>query len=282
MMVHTWKREIPCETDLAFCLAGVFYRKNDQVLLFYNDMNRVCVLEQNATTPIIIPIDFPVRSRYLPHLELLRDSITLPSEWILFEDHDPPYLMLNSTVGVDLLHMKSCDDLPPAATEFYVLQKRIPENGSVLLQTADYVIRQRGERGYVCERNGLKQWSFSSPAYLNTPMICIQNSLLFGTAGNGGHLYVLSLESGQKVADIKTGGTVAVVQQDNLCYFLVNDPAAKLVCLDVLSGRIIDEVVLGGKNYYSPLQLIGNQLHTVTFTFKNRQCVNALWHCIAL
>lgn len=282
MMVHTWKRQIPCTNYSPGCLEGIFYRKTDQVYFFYNDKNGVCIFGQNEAIPRVIPIDFPVRSRWLPYIVMPHDCMTLPSEWLLYEEHEPPYLMLNSTVGIDLLHMKPCNALPPEATEHYFLQKRIPEKGSVLLQTADYVIYERGERGYLCERNGIKQWTFSGSAYLYTRIICVQDSLVFGTAGNGGHLYVLSLETGKKVADIKTGGTVAFVQQDNLCYFLVNAPTAKLVCLDVLSGQIIDEVSLNGKNYLSPLQLIGNQLHTVTFTFKNRQFVNAFWHCISL
>ena len=87
----------------------------------------------------------------------------------------------------------------------------------------------------------------------DTPMVCYQDSLLFGTAGNGGHFYVLSIKTGEKIADIKTGGTVAFVRRNNLCYFLVNDPNAKLICLDVLTGQVIDEVPLGGKNTYGGL-----------------------------
>ena len=282
MMVHAWERQIPCTSYVPGCLEGIFYRKTDQVYFCYHDKNWVCIFGQNEVSPRIISIDFPVRSRYLPYIVCPQGCITLPSEWLLFEEHDHPYLMLNSTVGIDLLHMKPCDALSPEATAYYHIQKSIPTDKCVLLQTADYCVRARGARGYVCERNGVKQWTFSGSAYLYTPMICFQDSLVFGTAGNGGHLYVLSLETGKKVADIKTGGTTAFVQQDNLCYFLVNDPAAKLVCLDVLSGQIIDEVMLGGTNSDSPLQLIGNQLHTVTFTFKNRQFVNAFWHCISL
>lgn len=282
MMVHTWKKQIPCTSYTPGCLDGIFYRKTDQVYFFYEDKNRVCIFGQNEVIPQIISIDFPVRSRWLPHIVMPHDCITLPSEWLLFEDHDPPYLMLNSTAGIDLLHMKPCKTLPPAATEYYLRQKRMPEPGSVLLQTADYVVRAKGECGYVCEQNGVKQWKFSGQAYLYTPMVCFQDSLMFGTAGNGGHFYVLSIKTGEKIADIKTGGTVAFVQQNNLCYFLVNDPNAKLVCLDVLTGQIIDEVVLGGSNYYSPLQLIGNQLHTVTFHFKNRIFEKAFWHSVTL
>ncbi len=282
MMAYTWERQIPCESGWPAWFSGFFFRKSDKVFFFYYDMNKVCALEHKAVAPMAISFDFPVHSRWLPYLEKPQRCITLPSEWLLFEDHDPPYLMLNSTVGIDLLHLKPCDALPPAATEYYLLQKRSPKNGSLLLQAADYVVRARGERGYVCERNGLIQWKFSGSAYLYTPMICFQDSLIFGTAGNGGHFYVLSIETGEKIADIKTGGTVAFVQQNNLCYFLVNDPNAKLVCLDILTGQIIDEVHLGGKNSYSPLQLIGNQLHTVTFYFEDGMLEKAIWHCVTL
>ena len=282
MMTHTWLRDLPCEHGGFYCdLLGFFFRKADQCFFLYQERNVVAALEQNAEQPMLIPIDFPVRSRYGPHDD--DDGLhTTPGEWLLFEDHDPPYLMLNSTAGIDLLHMKPCQTLPPAATEYYIQHKKTPENGSILLQTGDYVVRAKGECGYVCERNGVKQWRFSGQAYLYTPMVCFQDSLLFGTAGNGGHFYVLSLKTGDKIADIKTGGTVAFIQQNNLCYFLVNDPNAKLVCLDVLTGQIVDEVPLGGKNTYSPLQLIGNQLHTVTFYFKNRMLEKAIWHCVSI
>lgn len=283
MMTHTWLRDLPCEHGGFYCdLLGFFFRKADQCFYLYQERNVVAVLEKNAEQPMLIPFDFPVRSRYSSQDDDNNGLHTTPEEWLLFEDHNPPYLMLNSTSGIDLLHMKSCKTLPPAATEFYRHQKRTPAPGSVLLQTADYVVRAKGERGYVCERNGVKQWTFSSPAYLYTPMVCYQDSLLFGTAGNGGHFYVLSIKTGEKIAEIKTGGTVAFIQQNNLCYFLTNDPNAKLVCLDVLTGKIVDEVSLGGENTYSPLQLIENQLHTVTFYFKNKILEKAVWHCVTL
>lgn len=265
MMTHTWIRDLPCERGGFYCdLLGFFFRKADQCFFLYRERNAVAVLEKNAEQPMLIPIQ------------------TTTADWLLFEDHDPPYLMLNATAGIDLLRMKPCEVLPQAATEYYLRQKRTTEPGTVLLQIAEYVVRAKGERSYVCERNGVKQWKFSGPAYLYTPMVCFQDSLIFGTAGNGGHFYVLSIKTGEKIADMKTGGTVAFVQQNNLCYFLVNDPNAKLVCLDVLTGQIVDEVYLGGKNTYSPLQLIGNQLHTVTFYFKNRMLEKAIWHCVTI
>lgn len=284
MMAGTWKKEIPCEPGSpSFELEGFFFRRCDHCFFLYERRNVVCVLEQNAVEPMEIAIDFPVRSHIRSSDEDNSPSrLTITAEWLMFEEHDPPYLMLNATAGIDLLRMKPCATLPPAATEYYISQKRALENRNVLLQTGDYVVRERGERSYVCERNGVKQWKFSGPAYLYTPMVCFRDSLIFGTAGNGGHFYVLSIETGEKIADIKTGGTVAFAQQNNLCYFLVNDPNAKLVCLDVLSGQIVDEVYLGGKNTYSPLQLIGNQLHTVTFYFKNRMLEKAIWHCVTL
>ena len=283
MMTHAWEKQIPCEFGSFACLLeGFFFRKSDQCFFLYEGQNAVTVLEQNAATPMDIIIDFPVRSRYGLYDDESQSHLTTTAEWLLFEEHDPPYLMLNATVGIDLLHMKPCDVLPLAATEYYLRQKRTPENGGVLLQTGEFVVRAKGERSYVCERDGAMQWKFSGPAYLYTPMVRFQDSLIFGTAGNGGHFYVLSIKTGEKIADIKTGGTVAFVQQKNLCYFLVNEPNAKLVCLDVLNGQIVDEVPLGGKNYHSPLQLIGNQLHTVTFYFKDRMLKNAVWHCVTL
>lgn len=280
MMTHTWRRDLPCEHGGFYCdLLGFFFRKDDQCFFLYQERNEVAVLEKNAEQPMLIPIDFQVRSRYDPYDDGLHTTL---GEWLLFEDHDPPYLMLNSTSGIDLLHMKPCETLPPAAIEYYIQHKKTPENGSILLQAGDYVVRAKGECGYVCEQNGVKQWKFSGQAYLYTPMVCFQDSLLFGTAGNGGHFYVLSIKNGEKIADIKTGGTVAFIQQNNLCYFLVNDPNAKLVCLDVLTGQIVDEVPLGGKNTYSPLQLVGNQLHTVTFHFKDMVLEKAIWHCVTL
>lgn len=283
MMTHAWKKQIPCEFGSFACLLeGFFFRKSDQCFFLYQGQNAVTVLEQNATTPMDIIIDFPVRSRRGLYDDESESLLTTTAEWLLFEEHDPPYLMLNSTVGIDLLHMKPCDVLPPAATEYYLRQKRPPEKGNVLLQTGDYVVRAKGTCGYVCERGGMMQWKFSGQAYLYTQMVRFQDSLMFGTAGNGGHFYVLSMETGETIADIKTGGTVAFVQKNNLCYFLVNDPNAKLVCLDVVTGQMVDEVPLGGKNSHSPLQLIGNQLHTVTFCFKNRMLEKALWHCVTI
>ncbi len=70
-----------------------------------------------------------------------------------------------------------------------------------------YTISHKGSFGYVCARAGVPVWSFRTQGYLYTDMKLYGDTIVFGTAGAGGHFVALRLSDGTPVFDINTKGT---------------------------------------------------------------------------
>ena len=70
-----------------------------------------------------------------------------------------------------------------------------------------YTISHKGSFGYVCTRGGEAVWNFRTQGYLYTDMKLYGDTVVFGTAGAGGHFVALRLTDGTPVFDINTGGT---------------------------------------------------------------------------
>jgi hypothetical protein len=70
-----------------------------------------------------------------------------------------------------------------------------------------YTISHKGSFGYVCKRGGEPVWSFRTQGYLYTDMKLYGDTVVFGTAGAGGHFMALRLTDGSPVFDINTKGT---------------------------------------------------------------------------
>lgn len=70
-----------------------------------------------------------------------------------------------------------------------------------------YTISHKGSFGYVCSREGAPVWSFRTQGYLYTDMALYGDTVVFGTAGAGGHFVGLRLTDGVPVFDINTKGT---------------------------------------------------------------------------
>ena len=70
-----------------------------------------------------------------------------------------------------------------------------------------YTISHKGSFGYVCTRGGETVWSFRTQGYLYTDMRLYGDTVVFGTAGAGGHFVGLRLSDGSAVFDLNTKGT---------------------------------------------------------------------------
>lgn len=268
-MLCQWRKEIPCKRVWPPELTGHFFKRNDEVLFFFHFDRQVAFLAQNQA--------------------FLRSVCTtsnlekpLPSSWYLFEESTPSYLLLNDAAGINLDQLEYTEQLPSDAAAFYLEQRKMALHQGILWQKETWCIKSKGQSSYICEHNGKLQWSFSGRAYPYTPIFYYHGHVYWGTAGNGGYFYLLSLEAGNVIQKIKTGGTAAIVTVDHFCYFVANMPSAKLLCVDLLSGNIVEEVPLKGKIEYSPLQLIDQQLHTITFEYKDGMPHKAWWNCVTL
>ena len=269
MMDHVFCKEIPVNNPWAPELSGLFCRQESQSIFFFVNENHVHMLREN--------------DKYSqPIFKMKQGEITLPASWYIWQHADNCYLLLSETIGLDLRKFAQCHQLPTEAAEYYRSQERATLHRDILWQDETYCVKAKGQSSYVCEVDGHVLWSFAGQAYLYTPILRCEDNICFGTAGKGGWVYIISLHSGEVVAKVKTGGTVSLVQIGNRGYFLANSPSAKLMCIDLITGNILQEVHLGGKNDYSPLQLIENTLHTITFEYKNSILTKAMWHCISI
>lgn len=251
---------------------GCFCSINGCVLFLYEEWNELCALPQNKEFADVI------------YTAPIGTSLALPYEWILVKEDDTAFLFFAQNRAINLSEMVVDDNLTNTVLSAYRAQikpKSYYEEWP--FSFGEYCISHKGYSGYVCTKNGTKVWEFKGQAYLYTDIYRWNNRVYFGTAGKGGYVYILDLENGTQVAKIKTGGTTAIVESANLCYFLSNDKGAKLLCMDLQNGDIIQETVLPGKvSINSRLQLIDSHIHAITFEYKGDSMKNAIWNCISI
>ncbi len=253
-----WSMPIPCENPWEPQFNGFFTRHNGNPLFCYQD-DGVCAVSRVEGKPHIL------RAPRVP-------GLSLPQNWRLREENDPPLLLLTEKCAIDLRKLKVViHDLPLEKKSAY------PE-----WQLGDCRIRYDAEHILTCTKNGEEVWKFRMRAYLYTPVRQWQDLIYFGTAGNGGYLYILRLETGEVIAAIKTGGTVHIAQEEGFCYVLANTPSARLLKVEMASGSVVEEIPLPGKAYYSSLRLMDGEVHAITYTYKNGRLAQTVWSCAVI
>lgn len=264
------KRFIPSHNPWEPCFFGAFFAMDDIPCFLYDDRNRVCMLPLTHESPWAIDAD-------LAH--------ALPSRWTFLQHGGQPYLFIKPNVAIDLRQGEQLPDIPEALRTQYLESVR-PEKyfEEYPFCFDDYCISHKGYCGYRCTKEGKTIWEFTGRAYLYTEITRWNNRVFFGTAGHGGYFYILDLDTGEAIASIKTGGTASIAQMGHLCFVACRGAkrnCSKLLCVDLRNGKIVQELDLhGGVSSYSRLQLIGQQLHIVTFVYKGELLQNAIWNVV--
>lgn len=249
---------IPSENQWAWAFEGYFTQQNSQPLFIFRDQS-VCAVSR---------VDGQPHTVYAPFIP----DLPISKNWQLREDLNSPLLLLTDKSAIDLQTFK-------IVPHDYTLQKR---SAYPCWDLGEYHIDYNAITLLSCTKNGAKAWQFRMRAYLYTPIYQWNDLIFFGTAGHGGYLYILRLDTGDVIAAIKTGGTVCIAQEGLYCYVLANAPKAKLLKLLLDSGSIAEEVPLPGKAQYSSLRLMNGEVHAITYVFRNNQLSQALWNCVAL
>ena len=129
-----------------------------------------------------------------------------------------------------------------------------------------YTISHKGSFGYVCTRGGEAVWSFRTHGYLYTDMKLYEDTVVFGTAGAGGHFVALRLTDGTPVFDINTGGTDRYVTVGDRFYTYAG---GKKGLLSVGPDGSAETLPLPGHTVNScPLWADGNTLLCMSFGMK--------------
>ena len=251
---------------------GVFYKLNNEITYFFKEYDNVFALSEKNNEPRIIYSCFNgVR-------------LSLPRKWTIVENNDNVFLLFSENQGFDLKKNEFSYHIPVQMQSAYNSFVR-PEEYYVeaAYDLGEYRIEHKGNCGYVCKAKGIPIWEFRGRAYLYTDMVQWNNRVFFGTAGNGGYFYVLDLESGQNLVSIKTGGTRSFVQLGNLCYILSNEKNAKLLSIDLSSGRTICHCDLPGTaTTNSKIAIVDNLIQTITYDIAGKRTKSAIWSCIEL
>lgn len=129
-----------------------------------------------------------------------------------------------------------------------------------------YTISHKGSFGYVCKRGGEPVWSFRTQGYLYTDMKLYGDTVVFGTAGAGGHFMALHLTDGSPVFDINTKGTDRYLTAGGRFYTYADGKKGLLsVSLD---GSAETLPLLGHTDSSCPLWTDGDTLLCMSFDMK--------------
>lgn len=122
----------------------------------------------------------------------------------------------------------------------------------------DYKIEHKGEFGFRCSKAEARNkiWEITLNGYLYRDLMFFPetNSVLICTAGHGGSVYSIDIDSGEKRFEIKTGGTrdIAVIGNKLYCYRL--GKKGSLLEADIHTGVVLNEQQLYEVDLNSPLQ----------------------------
>lgn len=251
---------------------GVFHKKDNDITFFFKDKTNLLAISAK---------DREAKTIYSCRTG---ERLSLPREWAVVEDSGISFLLISKDKGVDLENNVFSSQIPVQAQLAYnnhIRKEKYYEETPYCF--GEYTIIHKGNCGYICKKNGSKIWEFVGKAYLYTDIVRWNDRLIFGTAGNSGHFYVLNIENGEPLICIKTGGTKNFVQIDNLCYVLSNSKNAQLLCIDLSNCKTISQCDLPGiATSNSKLTIEDNHIQTITFEFTKSQLKGAIWSCLEM
>ena len=149
--------------------------------------------------------DYPIPDR----IETGSHRLELSYHWLHLPNSSRGIVALGSVWGFDPARREVVALTPEESAEYVSLRHLdIPyfhEESDFAFPP--YVISHKGSFGYTCARDGVPLWSFRAQGYLYTDMTLYGDTVVFGTAGAGGHFVGLRLSDGSAVFDLNTKGT---------------------------------------------------------------------------
>lgn len=151
----------------------------------------------------------------------------------------------------------------------------------------EYTVSHHGQQGYICEKNGKLLWKKSLKGYLYTDIFLIQNSIVFGTSGKGGHFYSLNIDTGETVFDFNTKGTSEFYDVSNSFYFCSTDNKNTQIYRIDYSGNILENTELEGIYHSgsSLFKICDDLLCVITLKKKRKENIelfSPIFNCVQL
>lgn len=113
------------------------------------------------------------------------------------------------------------------------------------------------------------KWKYAIKGYPYTDIEKVNDYIFFGTAGKGGALYCINLDSGEVKRDISTKGTAKYCWYNNTVLTYTED--GHLQRLDPYSDNTVEVLKMDnmiGKSV--PMMILNDCLYTITFSRKNK------------
>jgi len=131
------------------------------------------------------------------------------------------------------------------------------------------------ERTVICTNQETKEivWKHALKGYPYTTIEQKNGCVIFGTAGKGGALYCIDMETGKVMRDASTKGTVHYCWYEN--FILMKDEYGHLQLVDPFSDKQIEVVKLKNRLVdYSPMIVNREYLYAITFSNVNKNGVD--------
>lgn len=278
-MKLVWSQKLYLQDPWKPALEGVFFYQKSGVSFYFKDAGAVKCVCGCTNMPSVL---FRPEARQL--------CIPLPRNWQVVNQVSDNFLMCNEEIAINLMNGVLINPVPDSMLREY-RRKRLPdkhfEEDSFTL--GEYQIRHKGQWGYICQKGGTDIWKFAGRAYLHTDMQREGDNLYFGTAGAGGYFYILNIHTGVPILSLRTGGTTVIQRRGSHAYLYtgVGQRKSQLICVDLISGNILDEMELPGiASDDRVLGLWEDCIYTMTFEYKSKryydQVKNVIYSCIAL
>ncbi len=253
--------------------AGRFAKIDNEIYFYFPNGKELCCIKFGDPSKTVI---IPTPGELLP----------LPRRWELIECDHEQYLFMNRFMNNGIVVNLRSPDTMPSPSEKVLYQNELAKKPEKYYVEAsftfgEYCISHKGEWGYICTKDTKKIWEFKGWAYLYTPIYRWNDYIYFGTAGQGGYFYMLDLKTGKPVLEIKTRGTAYIERCGNLCYITQRDKESKLLCVDLNTGKIVDQVLLFGKaTQDSVIRVIDDDIHVITYLYKKDILQQVIWNRI--
>lgn len=273
-----WTRELDVQNPWEPDFHGVFFYQESGIPFYYKDEHLVRCVHGQMDEPEIL---FEGKQGISP---------PLPHDWMIIKQDDALSLLCGERIAIELKTGRSKIPAPDNLQSEYQRRKPSPEHfveDSFVLN--EYQVRHKGEWGYICQKDGQDIWKFGGRGYLYTDLRREGNNLYFGTAGAGGYFYILNIHTGVPILSLRTGGTTVIQRRGSHAYLYtgVGQRKSQLICVDLISGNILDEMELPGiASDDRVLGLWEDCIYTMTFEYKSKryydQVKNVIYSCIAL
>ena len=215
-------------------------------------------------------------------IEMNVHSLQLGYRWLRLSESPRKIVALGSAWGFDPTRREVVALIPEESAAYVSLRHLdIP----CFYEESDfsfppYTISHKGSFGYICTRNDLPVWSFRAQGYLYTDMTLYGDTVVFGTAGAGGHFVALRLNDGTPVFDINTKGTDRYLTVGNRFYTY---RGGKNGLLSVgLDGSVDSLPLLGHIDHACPLWTDGKILLCMSFGTKGGRYTTVYIHAIKI